>query len=289
MLSDVLLLVTKAAMLTFVVTGMVGVGLTLTIKQVVQPWRDVRMVVLLLVANFVVVPLTIFALVAVLPIEPDAGTAVVLLACVAGAPFLPRLAQQSHGDVAVAVGVMVLLMVVTVGYAPLVVPVLVEGATISAGDIASSLVLLMLLPLVIGLGVRARYPELAAAWAPHVTHASSTALLLGVGAAVLVSWRDILGALGSWIFVALAVLLAVGAACGALVGLRSPPARREVLALATAQRNVSAALVIATQLDGDVLVYTLVGAIALPVVLMLVSGELGRRRASTDQPVTGTG
>ena len=45
-----------------------------------------------------------------------------LLGCAAGAPFLPKLAELAKGNLAFSVGAMVLLMVVTVGYLPLVCP-----------------------------------------------------------------------------------------------------------------------------------------------------------------------
>ena len=55
-------------------------------------------------------------------------------------------------------------MVVTIGYAPLVVPLAVEGAGVHPLEIAQSLVLFMLIPLGIGLLIRARLPELADDW-----------------------------------------------------------------------------------------------------------------------------
>jgi BASS family bile acid:Na+ symporter len=60
-----------------------------------------------------------------------------------------------------AVGTMVLLMVVTVGFAPLVLPLAVEGVQVDAGQIAGSLVVFMLVPLGVALAVRARYPHVA--------------------------------------------------------------------------------------------------------------------------------
>ena len=45
----------------------------------------------------------------------------------AGAPFLPKLGQLAKGNLAFAVGLMVMLMVVTVGYLPLVLPLLLRS------------------------------------------------------------------------------------------------------------------------------------------------------------------
>ena len=50
-----------------------------------------------------------------------------VLGCAAGAPFLPKLAELAKGNLAFSVGAMVLLMVVTVGYLPVVMPLLLPG------------------------------------------------------------------------------------------------------------------------------------------------------------------
>ena len=53
-----------------------------------------------------------------------------------------------------------------------------------------------------------------------------------------------------------------------------------MLSLATAQRNIAAALVVAISIGGDTLLYTLVGALVIPIVLIVLAGEVGRRLAA---------
>jgi predicted Na+-dependent transporter len=48
--------------LAFVVTSMLGMGLSLSVSQILQPLRNTRLVILSLVVNFVVVPATAFTL-----------------------------------------------------------------------------------------------------------------------------------------------------------------------------------------------------------------------------------
>jgi len=117
MLTDTLQVITQVAMLVFVVGSMAAMGLGLTLARITQPLRDLRLVVVLLLANFVVVPAAAIAAARLLPMDDAAATAVVLIGCVAGAPFLPKLAQLSRSDLALAVGAMVLLMVTTIVYA----------------------------------------------------------------------------------------------------------------------------------------------------------------------------
>ena len=188
-------------------------------------------------------------------------------------------------------GVMVLLMVLTVGFAPIALPLVLEGATVAPGDIASSLVVYMLVPLSLGLMVRARYSGLAARVSGGFKAASTTGLIIAIVAGLLVTWRDVLGSIGSWLFAGTALVLVSGFAAGWLVGLGRGTSERTVLGLATAQRNVSAALVVAASLGPDAMVRTLVAALFIPLALIVVAGEVGRRSdssATSDQPAEGT-
>jgi predicted Na+-dependent transporter len=277
MLTETLTVVTQVGMLTFVVAGMAAMGLALTLAQILAGLGDARLVVSLLAVNFVVVPAVAVAVARLLPMDDAPATAIILIGCVAGAPFLPKLAALAKGDPALSVGLMVMLMVVTVGYAPLVIPLAVEGASVSAWDIGSSLFIFMLIPLAIGLLVRARYPGLAHSWVGPAGQASTVGLLLGIVAALVVTWRDVLSSLGSWIFVGTAVVLLAALASGYLASAGRPGSDRNVWALATGQRNISAALVVAASLGGEVIVLTLVAALLIPIVLIVLAGELGRR------------
>jgi len=280
MIENGLLLVTQVGMLAFVVAGMAAMGLGLTLPRIIKPLRDVRMVVLLLAANFVVVPIVAIAAGRLLPMEESAATAVILIGCCAGAPFLPKLAQLAKGDVALSVGGMVLLMVATVIYAPIVVPLVVEGAEVDPWDIASSLIVMMLIPLGIGLLIKARYEELADSIVGNIGQLANMGLLIGMSAALLVSWRDVLGAIGTWLFIGVAIVLVAGLAAGYLAGYGRSQSDMVVTGLATAQRNIAAALVVAASIGGDAIVLTLVGALVIPIVLIVLAGELGKRLAT---------
>lgn len=283
-MQEVLTVLAQVGILTFVVAGMAGLGLSLTVSQILAPLRDARMVLLVLVANFVVIPGVAIIAARMLPMDEAAATAVILLGCCAGAPFLPTLAKLAKGDAGLSVGAMVLLMVLTVVFAPLVVPIAVEGAKVSTWDIAQSLLLFMLLPLALGLIVNARWPEAATAVAAGFNKASTTGLAIGVVAGLLVTWREVFASIGSWVFIGTAIVIAVGLGAGWLSGIGRPSSDRIVLGLGGAQRNISAALVIAASLGPEVVVSTLVAALMLPIVLILTAAEIGRHRAAVPGP-----
>ncbi len=277
-MAEMLLVLSNVFTLLFVVSSMLALGLSLTVKQILEPLKDAKLVVLALVANFVLVPALALGLWAVIPMDESFGTGLVLLACAAGAPFLPKLVQLAKGDVPFGVGLMVMLMVVTVAFMPLVLPLLLPGVTVNPMDIASSLVVMMLIPLGVGLALRARYPELAASLQPGFDQTAGLALKALLVAMLLLNWRTLLGTIGSGAILA-AVLLVVGAfAVGYLLG--PAPSGRTVLALGTAQRNVAAAMVVASGNfadDPNVMVMVLVGSVLMLALLLPGSSEIGRR------------
>jgi len=120
----------KLSGVTFVVSSMLAMGLSLTVAQVAAPLRNVRLVVLALVANFVLVPALAYGIAQLLSLDQSLENGLILLGAAAGAPFLPKLVQGARADIAFGVGLMVLLMVVTIAYVPLVLPLLLPGVSV---------------------------------------------------------------------------------------------------------------------------------------------------------------
>src|SRR5262249_16499102 len=162
MLMDLLSKAATVAMLSFVVSSMLAMGAGLTFARITEPLRNVRLVLLALLANFVLMPIGAVALAKVLRLDEPFGVGLLLLASAPRPPFLPKLAGLPKGNLAFAFGAMVLLMVVPVGYLPIVLPLLLPGVTVDPWQIARSLILLMLLPLAAGLALKAYFEGLAA-------------------------------------------------------------------------------------------------------------------------------
>jgi predicted Na+-dependent transporter len=278
MLNETMTVIASLALNLFVITSMLAMGMSLTVKQIMDPLRNVRQVVLVLAGNFILVPALAWLLTVILPMGQAQAAALILLGACAGAPFLPKLTQMSKGNLALSVGMMVLMMVVTIIYAPLVLPVLLPGVQVDVAAIAQSLILLMLLPLAVGLLVKWRYSDTAAAWQPHLSQASTYSLLVLIVDALLLQFRNVIGAIGSWMILG-TLLMVVGAlVVGYLLSFGSPAADRKVVALGTGQRNLSAALLVGASFgDADTLVMTLVAALVLQVLLIVIAGEIGKR------------
>ena len=288
-MSDVLGVIVQLSALVFVVSSMLAMGLSLTIPEIIAPLKNVRLVILALVINFVAVPFVAWAIQAVMDLDQDIYTGLLLLATAAGAPFLPKLAQVAKGNAAFSVGLMVLLMVLTIVYMPIVLPLFLSGVEINPWDIAKSLIVLMLLPLGIGLFMKSRWPATAKELQGLMSSASSFAILLLLVGAIILQWSAIVSLIGTGGLIAILIFLLISLALGYFAG-GSDPATRSVMGLGTAQRNVSAALVVGAQNFSDspnVLVTVIVGALIGLVLLMPIAAELGKRTVGSDSETAG--
>ncbi len=279
-MTETLTVMAQLAGLVFVVGSMLAMGLSLTVAQIIEPLKNARLVILALVANFILVPALAYGITAIIPVSEGQRIGLILLGTAAGAPFLPKLAQAAKGNIAFSVGLMVLLMVVTVVFLPLVLPLLLAGVEVNPLDIASSLIVTMLIPLAIGLFIKARYPDTALHLQPTFAQASNTSLMLMMGILLMLNVRNILSVIGTGIIIAGIIFIVVSFVMGYLLG-GSDSGTRSVLGLGTGQRNIAAALVVAGQnfTDPDVLITLIVVALLGLFILMPVGGEMGKRAA----------
>ncbi|RIK16774.1 MAG: transporter, partial [Anaerolineae bacterium] len=237
---------------------------------------------LALLANFVLVPLLAYGITLVVPLDQSLKVGLIILATAAGAPFLPKLVQGAKGNVAFGVGLMVLLMVATIVYMPLVLPLLLQGVTINPWDIAQSLIVLMLIPLAIGLLVRSHSAESAAHYQVVMNKISSLAMLILLVTAVGLNAANIIGLLGTGGILALLLFILGSLLIGYFLGGRDTGIR-SVMGLGTAQRNISAAIVVAAQNfpGSNTLIFVLVAAILLLLVLLPVAKRMGARAGTS--------
>jgi bile acid:Na+ symporter, BASS family len=268
-LTDLLIGGSSVAVVVFVVSSTLGVGLSLTVGQILAPLKNVWLVVLSLAANFVLAPLLALGLWRVLGLDEPLGIGLLLCGLAAGAPFLIKLAEFAKADLAFAVGLMVLLMVVTVGYLPLALPFFLEGITVNPVKIARSLIVLMLIPLAVGLLVRARRPGAAGRIRPTVGWISNISMILVVVLTLAGHFNSVLSVFGTFGVLAAVVYTVVCVGIGWLLG---GPATitRGVLALGTAQRNSAAAFVVAGQNFADAKVIVMITVVLIVDFLMLL-------------------
>jgi predicted Na+-dependent transporter len=273
--------------LVFVLGTIVSMGLSLTIAQITGPLRNARFVVVALLANFLVPPILAFLLIQIFSLDESLAVGLLLVSLAAGAPALPKTAVFAKVDAAAATGLMVLLVVVTILVLPIALPLLLTGISVTFWDIASGLIILILVPLAVSLFVRARYPEAAASALPHFAQASNLSLLFLMVLMIVLNFSDVVGLLGSGGLLASLILVGLTTAGGYLLG-RLGKAGDWLQGLGAGQRNIAAAMVVATMNFGNdeivmVVVYSLIGM----VVIIPLALELGKRAAAPASEAAG--
>jgi BASS family bile acid:Na+ symporter len=280
-MAEMLMGIARIAVLVFVVGSMLSLGLSLTVSQIIDPLKDVKKVLLALIGSFVLVPAVTYGILVMLPVDEGVKIGLILLATAAGAPFLPKLVQVAKGDVAFSVGLMLLLMVGTVIYMPLVLPYMLKGVDVDAVAIAKSLVITMLIPLALALVLRSKSESVAEKINPFISKLTGVALLLLTLLLVALNFKNILSMVG-WGGLALVLFILASLAVGFTLGGRDAR-ERSVMGLGIAQRNIAAALVVAEQNfkhDPKVLVTLIVTAIVGLLIFMPLAGWLGKKQAA---------
>lgn len=208
--SDILLSV--ALVVTLWATG-IGLGMSVRPAQVVDSLRRRGLVTRMVLLDLLLVPVAMWVCVRWLALDDGLATGLLLVAFAAAGPLAIKLAHLAGGDVAFAVGIVIVLEVANV----LVVPLwasqlgLVSTAAVAI-EIVRTLLLLVLLPLTLGLFVGRRWPARAPGWAPVAARVSSVGLvvvvcvIVGRDIDVVISAIETGAALASVVVVALALL-----------------------------------------------------------------------------------
>lgn len=163
---------------------------------------------------------------------------------------------------------------------------LLPEISVTFWDIASGLVYLIMIPLAISLFVRARYPEMAESAQPHFAQASNLSLLILMVLMVVLNFSNVIGLLGSGGLLSSLILVLLTTGGGYLLGSLGK-ADGLIQALGAGQRNIAAAMVVATMNFGnDEVVMVVVYSLIVLAVLIPLALELGKRQSETAEAKT---
>ncbi len=279
------------AITIFAVSSMLSVGLAYRIGLIIGPLREARAVFRALIANFVLVPLLAVGIERVIPLNPALALGLFLLAGSAGAPFLIKLASAARRDLALSAALLLLLVPVTVFFLPFYVPLAMAHPSLrglsyvpsSVFAIGLPLLSTLVVPIVVGLVVKALAPGWAARLVPIGGKLATMALVVVVLSTFGANFQDLIRIMRGGAIPAAVLLIAGAFATGFLL---SRPERSAVLGLGTAQRNVAGAMVIASRdfNDPDILVMVTASVLAGLLLLFAIAWLLSRRAPHVGVP-----
>lgn len=261
----------------FVAVSIFNLGLDLTVPKIVDPLRNRAMLFRSLSVNILLIPLLAFVLLLFIPLDESVQIGFLLYACCLGSEAAPKFVQVAKGNPALAIGLLVVFLSVTIVVLPLVLAQVFPNMHIDQSILAFKLLLVVALPLVIGLIIRANNESLAEVLSGK-THLLSSALLLLVFTLVIYANAEQIMMLDSIILFTGLTFFILSAAIGYLSG--GPlAANRRTLAIMTTARGGSVSMMIAGQAfphDPGVLVIATLMTV-LSVVLVVPASFICRR------------
>jgi BASS family bile acid:Na+ symporter len=279
----------RLASYLFLVSAMLGIGLEVTGRQILQALRDPGLVGRALVANVVLVPLLGLVLVRLVPMSPDVAAGLLILAAAPGAPFAVHFTARVKGGTAIAAALLFLFTLVSLLVTAPLAGLLVGSETplqLPARRLVASAVLLLLVPLLAGFALQRWVGGLARA-ARRPVHLCAAVAFPVVMLLTMGMKSSATRTLGVPALVAILLLVAGGMLVGWLLG-GPEPSTRLVLATSTSMRNAVVALLIALASfpDSDVdLAVLAFSALMVPPNLLLTAFHNRRLRRAGSAPV----
>ena len=237
-------IVFNISMLGFVSGSMVTLGLGLTLAQIIAPFKNIRIVLRAVIANFIIVPLFALGIVAWIPVPEGVRIGIILVSLGGGAPFIPMIVATAKGHLGGAVGLMMLLLIVTIFFMPIAVPVMLSGVSVSSWDIAKSLLSIMLFPLVLALFIRARFSRFAQRIQPFAARFTNISILILVIAVLYLHAETIITSVD---ILPVIILFFLGAMCIGYISGGKRKDMRLIFSVGTGLRNPPVAILVASQ------------------------------------------
>lgn len=228
-----------------------AIGMGSTFSDLTYLWRRPGLLLRSLLAMYVLVPLAAFALVRLVPLAPGVKAALLVLAVSAGAPLLPRKLGAFGSDAfifSLVVTSSLLAIVVVPAWGNALAHYFGAVIELSWLVVAAVIAKALLLPLAVGMMIRAALPRFSEQFADRLLAVAGvvltvTALILLIAGRELflnVGWRGMLALVG---------LMVVALAIGHFLG-GPEPDDRTALAIACATRHVGVAVLVATAFPG---------------------------------------
>ena len=273
----------SAVAILYSVANLASMVLELNPRETMRSLRSVRVLGLTLGWSWLVGPAFAVLLTKTLPMAAPYATGLLIFSLAPTAPALPMFIRKARADMSLAAAIMPLAVVSTVMLMPLLAPVLIPGLTLSSWAIGKPLLLSVLLPLVTGVALKINAPRVTEKILPAVKWIALISTVLLLAFVVVLHWRELLSALGSF-GIAAQVLFIVGMALVSYTfGFGLNQAQRSAMSLGVCTRNGSAMLVAITAfpvLDPDLLAMILL-AVPVPLVVWFAVSRVLASRAGT--------
>ncbi len=252
---------------------MLSIGLSQGFSNLSLFWRQRSLFIRCILASFLIVPLAAIVINQVLPLSFPIRVGLAAMAICPGAPMIYRKLLKGKARAELAGSYQITMGILAVIFVPIWISVLSNlypsEATVDSGTIFKQVASAQLIPIVVGVAIRERFPEFADDWEQIISKLGNF-LLIGVVLLIMavalpkVLTIGIVPVIGAILF-ATACLVS-----GHILG-GPEPENRLTIAVANSTRNAGLALAIATVNFEDP---SILGAIATYAVFSSVAGGI---------------
>ena len=233
----------KIVVMIFTVSNLAAMGLEINPLEAANALKNRTFVLLILIWGWVVGPLVAWLITIILPLSEPHAAGLLLISMAPTAPFFPMMVRNARGDMSSAGAFMLVATIGTVVFLPLQVPLMIKGLTVDTWALAKPLLTMVLLPLLIGLGIKVFKAPLADKLFPTVKKIGTISLLITAVLTAVLYYREMFSAVGSYAIGAQLILLVVLTVLSYKVGFGLKQGQRSAMALGMCTRNIAAVFV----------------------------------------------
>jgi BASS family bile acid:Na+ symporter len=267
----------------FLVSTMLAIGLTVTWTEILTAVRGRHLMGRILLANLVLIPIVGYLLILIFPLSPGIKLGIALLALAPGGLTAIQFTDKVKGSLAFAAAVAFILTLLSIAVTPILIKILLPletGLNLPFMRIILFALLYLLLPLVVGFGIRNGSEKTAKGLGKImliVSNISFVATILLTSALK----KEAMGSVGKTGLLAMLAFIIFSMVIGWWMG-GPEKGNRRVLAIATSMRNAGLCLLVAMRMfpesGADVGVITFMGLMVPPNMLFTVYYSVKERR-----------
>jgi BASS family bile acid:Na+ symporter len=274
----------NASLVIMIVATMFAAGLATTTKALGSVFRNIVLVILVLITAFVLRPLVGWGVTMIFPLGVAASIVMLLMASVPGAPLGVKFAMSAKADLTTAASLQVLMAVIgsfTFAYTAnflIGASGLGDEFALPVAELIRTVVVLQIVPFLVGMAVLHWTPERAVEWRPPTQKIANYTLLIVIVLALLGSWRIILDMFGDLTILAQALFVVIMVVLGYFISKGNSSIRKGtgLLEIGSNSGPVFAAIAIAFNNDPEILGITTVLVFVQIVVGTLISSYMGK-------------
>lgn len=268
---------------------MFDLGLCLKLQDFARVVKAPKAVLLALFGQIVLLPLIALGIGRAFGLTPVFFLGLILIACCPGGSSSNIFSKLAGGDVALSVTLTALSSLITLVTVPLVMAWATQaagaavGITLPVGNLLKQNLLLMLLPVLLGIGVNHFRPKAAATIDRVLSKAAFPALMVLISVFFLQHYRTIFANMATLgLCVTLLIVLSAGSAAGLSRLFRLGGQQRRTTVIEVGMQNAAQAIAVATSPfifnNPEMAIPAILYSLMMNVVLLIYVGVVRRRK-----------